>query len=103
MSGATEGSGDNSATVRVTLVSPDGRRRTVDMSEAEYRQYVRQQRFSSPFESLFGGRGGLFDAFFDEDERGGASGVAGHGGRGGNGARRIPISTRGGSGRAAAV
>jgi ATP-dependent Clp protease ATP-binding subunit ClpC len=103
MSGATEDSGDNDATVRVTLVSPDGRRRTVDMSEAEYRQYVRQQRFSSPFESLFGGRSSLFDGFFDEDEPGGAAASDRNGARNGSGGRRIPVTTRGGRGRAAAV
>ena len=67
MSGSNDVQGDGAATVRVTLVSPDGRRRIVDMSEREYRQLVRQQRFSSPFESLFGGRGGLLDEFFGED------------------------------------
>ena len=103
MSGATEDSGDNSATVRVTLVSPDGRRRTVDMSEAEYRQYVRQQHFGSPLESLFGGRGGLFDAFFDHDELGTAAGIDRVGGRNGSGGRRVPSGTRRGGGRAAAV
>ena len=59
----------DSATVRVTLVSPDGRRRTVDMTESEYRQLVRQQRFSSPLESLFSGSSSLFGEFFDNEPR----------------------------------
>ena len=103
MSGASENPGDSSARVRVTLVSPDGRRRTVDMSEAEYRQYVRQQRLSTPLESLFGRSGSLFDVFFRDDELGTAAGLDRVGERNGSDGRRIHTPRRRGSGRAAAV
>jgi ATP-dependent Clp protease ATP-binding subunit ClpC len=90
-------SADDSATVRVTLVSPDGRRRTVDMTESEYRQLVRQQRFSSPLESLFSGRSSLFDEFFDEEPRA-ATVRARRDGQNGKGGKSIPIqSNRGGA------
>src|SRR3954463_11097287 len=69
MSESSNIGGDRPRTVRVTYVSPDGQRRTVDMSEQEYRELVRQQRFSSPLESLFGGRSSLFDEFFGDDVR----------------------------------
>jgi ATP-dependent Clp protease ATP-binding subunit ClpC len=67
MSESSNSGGDRPRTVRVTYVSPDGQRRTVDMSEQEYRELVRQQRSSSPLESLFGGRSSLFDEFFGGD------------------------------------
>ncbi len=105
MSDAIESPGDNSATVRVTLVSPDGRRRTVDMTESEYRQLVRQQRFSSPLESLFGDRSSLFDAFFEEEPRAAPSCTrsadqSGKGGQRTGQGRAIPIrsSRRGAAG-----
>ena len=62
--------GDRPRTVRVTDVSADGQRRTVDMSEHEYRELARQQRFTSPLEALFGGRGSLLDEFFGDDHLG---------------------------------
>ncbi|MGG5823989.1 ATP-dependent Clp protease ATP-binding subunit [Falsiroseomonas sp. HW251] len=71
MSESSNVGGDRPRTVRVTYVSTDGQRRTVDMNEQEYRELVRQQRFSSPLESLFGGRGSLFDEFFGDDHLGG--------------------------------
>jgi ATP-dependent Clp protease ATP-binding subunit ClpC len=71
MSESSNGGGDRPRTVRVTYVSADGERRAVDMSEQEYRELVRQRRFSSPLESLFGGRGSLFDEFFGDDHFGG--------------------------------
>jgi len=66
MSEADNIQGNNQQTIRVTFVSPDGKRRTVDMSAQEYRELLRQQRFSSPLESLFGARGSLFDALGDD-------------------------------------
>jgi ATP-dependent Clp protease ATP-binding subunit ClpC len=66
MSDANNSQDDGSEKLRVTLVYPDGQRRTVDMTEREYRNLVRQQRFNSPFESLFGTGTSLFDDFFDE-------------------------------------
>src|SRR5690242_4989510 len=66
MSDSSNVHGNNPGTVRVTVVSADGQRRTVDMSEQEYRRLARRQRFSSPLESLFGGRGSLFDDFFSD-------------------------------------
>src|SRR5215213_1829797 len=54
------------ATVRAEVVS-DGRRETLNLCDVDYRRLARQQRSSSPLESLFGGRGSLFDDFFDDD------------------------------------
>jgi ATP-dependent Clp protease ATP-binding subunit ClpC len=90
MSDLADSNADNSAAVRVTLVSPDGQRRTVDMTESEYRRLVRQQRFSSPLESLFNGRSSLFDEFFDEEPRAATTRTR-RGGQNGKGGRSIPI------------
>jgi len=54
------------ATVRAEVVS-NGRRETLNLCDVDYRRLARQQRSSSPLESLFGGRGSLFDDFFDDD------------------------------------
>jgi ATP-dependent Clp protease ATP-binding subunit ClpC len=97
MSDLADSNADDSATVRVTLVSPDGRRRTVDMTDSEYRQLVRQQRFSSPLESLFSGRSSLFDEFFDEEPRA-ANLRTRRESQNGKGRKSIPIqSNRGGA------
>ena len=54
------------ATVRAEVVS-NGRRETLNLCDVDYRRLARQQRSSSPLESLFGGRGSLFDDFFGDD------------------------------------
>jgi ATP-dependent Clp protease ATP-binding subunit ClpC len=54
------------ATVRAQITS-DGQRRTVELCDFDYRRMARQQRSSSPLESLFSGRGSLFDDFFGGD------------------------------------
>ena len=54
------------ATVRAEVVS-NGQRETLNLCDVDYRRLARQQRSSSPLESLFGGRGSLFDDFFDDD------------------------------------
>ena len=91
MSEASNVGGNRPRTVRVTYVSPDGQRRTVDMSEQEYRDLARQQRFSSPLESLFGGRGSLFDEFFGDDPFGGTRPGRGDEDRDQEAARPIPV------------
>ena len=92
------------ATVRAEVVS-DGRRETLNLCDVDYRRLARQQRSSSPLESLFGGRGSLFDddGFFgrsagrgrapDDDEAGAAESAA----RGGSSA--APAGARGGAAR----
>ena len=96
------------ATVRAEVVS-NGQRETLNLCDVDYRRLARQQRSSSPLESLFGGRGSLFDDFFDddgffgrsagrgrapeEDEAGAAEGAA----RGGSSAG--PARARGGAAR----
>ncbi len=54
------------ATVRAQVVS-NGQRQTMELCDVDYRRLARQQRPSSPLESLFGGRGSLFDDFFGGD------------------------------------
>src|SRR3954453_4110271 len=56
------------ATVRARVTSSDGQSEVLDLCDVDYRRLARQQRSSSPLESLFGGRGSLFDDFFDDDE-----------------------------------
>src|SRR5688572_19051010 len=96
------------ATVRAEVVS-NGQRETLNLCDVDYRRLARQQRSSSPLESLFGRRGSLFDDFFDddeffgrsagrgrapeEDEAGAAAGAARGGSSGG------PPRARGGSAR----
>src|SRR3954452_7115434 len=66
------------ATVRTT-VTVDGRREVLELCDLDYRRLARQQRSSSPLESLFGGRGGsLLDDFFGDrsgEERGDGGGT----------------------------
>ena len=54
------------ATVRAQVVS-NGQRQNMELCEVDYRRLARQQRPSSPLESLFGGRGSLFDDVFGGD------------------------------------
>ena len=54
------------ATVRAQVVS-NGQRQTMELCDVDYRRLARQQRPSSQLESLFGGRGSLFDDFFGGD------------------------------------
>ncbi|MBZ6077561.1 ATP-dependent Clp protease ATP-binding subunit [Microvirga puerhi] len=54
------------ATVRAEVVS-NGQRQIMELCDFDYRRLARQQRSSSPLESLFGQRGSLFDDFFNED------------------------------------
>jgi ATP-dependent Clp protease ATP-binding subunit ClpC len=54
------------ATVRVRVANND-QSETLDLCEIDYERLARQQRSSSPLESLFGRRGSLFDDFFGED------------------------------------
>ncbi|QFU16913.1 AAA domain-containing protein [Microvirga thermotolerans] len=54
------------ATVRAQVVS-NGQRQSMELCDVDYRRLARQQRSSSPLESLFGGRGSLFDDFFGGD------------------------------------
>ena len=74
------------AEVRATVVTGDGRRETLDLCRQDYRRLAGRQGFSSPLESLFGGRGSLFDQFFGdafaEDLFGGRDATTG---------RRIPL------------
>ena len=53
------------ATVRARVTSSDGQSEVLDLCEVDYRRLARQQRSRSPMESLFGGRGSLFDDFFE--------------------------------------
>ncbi|WFU21185.1 ATP-dependent Clp protease ATP-binding subunit [Bradyrhizobium sp. CB1717] len=55
------------ATVRTQVTTSDGDTQVLDLCEVDYRRLARQQRQSSPIESLFGGRGGLFEDFFGDD------------------------------------
>ena len=62
------------ATVRAR-VSSNGKSEILELCDVDYRRLARQQqRPSSPLESLFGGRGSLFDDFFSDDFFGGRSG-----------------------------
>ncbi|MDI3307867.1 MAG: AAA family ATPase [Acetobacteraceae bacterium] len=54
------------AEVRATIVTGDGRRETLDLCRQDYRRLAGRQGFSSPLESLFGGRSSLFDQFFGD-------------------------------------
>ena len=99
------------ATVRAEVVS-NGQRETLNLCDVDYRRLARQQRSSSPLESLFGGRGSLFDDFFDddgffgrsagrgrapeEDEAGGVEGAARGGPSGGPGRARGGAARSGG-------
>src|SRR5690242_19878254 len=87
------------ATVRAQVVR-NGQRETLELCDVDYRRLARQQgRSSSPLESLFGGgRGSLFDDFFNNDLFGG------RGGRGGDEAEEpsgggAPIPVRRGASR----
>jgi ATP-dependent Clp protease ATP-binding subunit ClpC len=62
------------ATVRAEVVSSDGERQVLNLCDVDYRRLARQQRSSSPLESLFGGRRSLFDDFFGDDFFGGGLG-----------------------------
>ena len=55
------------ATVRAQVTTSDGETQVLDLCEVDYRRLARQQRQSSPLESLFGGRSGLFEDFFSDD------------------------------------
>ncbi|TWI68781.1 ATP-dependent Clp protease ATP-binding subunit ClpC [Bradyrhizobium huanghuaihaiense] len=55
------------ATVRAQVTTSDGDTQVLDLCEVDYRRLARQQRQSSPLESLFRGRGGLFEDFFGDD------------------------------------
>ena len=70
------------ATVRAR-VTRNGDSETLNLCEVDYRRLAAQQRSSSPLESLFGGRGSLFDDFFGDT--GGF-----FGGRAGDGQDRLP-------------
>jgi len=59
------------ATVRAQVVR-DGHRETMELCDVDYRRLARQQHSSSPLESLFGRRGGLFDDFFNDEFFGGS-------------------------------
>ena len=54
------------ATLRVQ-VSSDGQSETLNLCEVDYERLAARQRASSPLESLFGRRGGLFEDFFGDD------------------------------------
>src|SRR4051794_27955405 len=65
------------ATVRAQVTTSDGESQVLDLCEVDYNRLARQQRSSSPLESLFGGRGSLFDDLFrDEFFGGGGSPLA---------------------------
>ncbi|UVF22549.1 AAA family ATPase (plasmid) [Microvirga terrae] len=90
------------ATVRAQVVS-NGQRQTMELCDVDYRRLARQQRPSSPLESLFGGRGNLFDDFFGgdvfgESPRGSAGRPADEPSDTGDGG--TPIPARSGRGRA---
>ncbi|WP_262297911.1 ATP-dependent Clp protease ATP-binding subunit [Microvirga sesbaniae] len=90
------------ATVRAQVVS-NGQRQTMELCDVDYRRLARQQRPSSPLESLFGGRGSLFDDFFGgdvfgESPRGSAGRPADEPSDTGDGGTPIPV--RSGRGRA---
>src|SRR5690242_1604850 len=81
------------ATVRADVVE-NGRRRTMELCDTDYRRLTREQgRSSSPMESLFGGPGSLLDEFFGD--RGFAGGVFGRD-RDEEGGTEIPVERRGG-------
>jgi ATP-dependent Clp protease ATP-binding subunit ClpC len=59
--------GVRTAVVRATVLNAEGQRETLNLCEQDYRRLARQQHFSSPLESLFSGRGSLFEEFFGND------------------------------------
>src|SRR3954453_19755180 len=75
------------ATVRARVTAGDGESEVLDLCEVDYRRLARQQRSSSPMESLFGGRSSLFDDFFGNDFFGGG----GEDGGDDRGGRSIPV------------
>jgi ATP-dependent Clp protease ATP-binding subunit ClpC len=81
------------ATVRARVTTSDGESEVLDLCEVDYRRLARQQRSSSPMESLFGGRSSLFDDFFGNDFFGRGGGEDEGEDRGG---RSVPV--RGGRG-----
>ena len=60
------------AKIRAEVISSNGEREVLNLCEIDYRKLARQQRSSSPMESLFGGRRSLFDDFFGDDFFGGS-------------------------------
>ena len=54
------------ATVRATVMR-GGQEETLNLCDLDYRRLARQQRYSSPMETLFGGRRSLIDDFFSDD------------------------------------
>ena len=50
------------ATVRAQVTTSDGGSQVLDLCEVDYNRLARQQRSSSPLESLFGSRGSLASA-----------------------------------------
>ncbi|MBS3652096.1 ATP-dependent Clp protease ATP-binding subunit [Pseudaminobacter sp. 19-2017] len=91
------------ATVRAQVVS-NGQRQTMELCDVDYRRLARQQRPSSPLESLFGGRGGLFDDFFGgdffgENPRSSAGRLADEPSDPGDGGTPIPVRSGRGRGR----
>jgi ATP-dependent Clp protease ATP-binding subunit ClpC len=82
------------ATVRARVTTTDGESEVLDLCEVDYRRLARQQRSSSPMESLFGGRSSFFDDFFGNDFFGRGGGEDEGEDRGG---RSVPVrSGRGG-------
>ena len=90
------------ATVRAR-VSSNGKSEILELCDLDYRRLARQQqRPSSPLESLFGGRGSLFEDFFSDDFFGGRS-VRGDDAErpapSGTGGASIPVGSGRGRGR----
>src|SRR5947209_17604787 len=83
------------ATVRARVTTSDGESEVLDLCEVDYRRLSRQQRSSSPMESLFGGRSPLFDDFFGNDFFGNG-GERGDDEREDRGGRSIPVRSGGG-------
>jgi ATP-dependent Clp protease ATP-binding subunit ClpC len=54
------------AAVRAQVTTSDGETKILELCEVDYRRLARHQRSSSPMESLFSGRGSLFDDFFGD-------------------------------------
>lgn len=77
------------ATVRARAVH-NGKTETLDLCDVDYNRLARQQRPSSPLESLFGRRSSLFDEFFGDDFWGGDL----PDGRAPSSGRPIPLRTR---------
>jgi ATP-dependent Clp protease ATP-binding subunit ClpC len=84
------------AKVRAEVVTSGGESEILNLCEVDYRRLARQQRSSSPMESLFGGRQSLFDEFFGDD----FFGAGARGGGGDQAGRSIPIEPASGGGRA---